>query len=166
MTEIYWADFGTIRVAIMPRPRGGDWLEDELGRLSADHGVQILVSLLTPEENRELELSEEEAICSRDSWIEFVSCPIRDRGTPESMEAVRPVIARLGEAIREGKRVAFHCRNGLGRAPLIAACAIAAAGIPLKSALRKLSEARGWKVPETGEQLAWIHRFVETGWNA
>jgi len=48
--EIYWID-GTWpgRLAIMPRPRGGDWLEDEL-RDCRRQGVVTLVSLLTEEQ--------------------------------------------------------------------------------------------------------------------
>jgi hypothetical protein len=37
------------RLAIVPRPRGGDWLADEVARLKAA-GVDILVSMLEPAE--------------------------------------------------------------------------------------------------------------------
>ena len=47
-TEIYWIKAaGPGKLAVMPRPRGGDWLEDEIRGLKR-FGVDILVSLLTP----------------------------------------------------------------------------------------------------------------------
>lgn len=46
------------RPAIVGRPRGGDWLSDELIALSRE-GVDVLVSMLTTEEAQELGLQEE-----------------------------------------------------------------------------------------------------------
>ena len=57
--DIYWIDqLAPHRLAIMPRPRGGDWLEDEIRSLRLE-GVDVLVSLLTETEARELELDSE-----------------------------------------------------------------------------------------------------------
>src|SRR4051812_19402842 len=62
-TEIYWIPTPTPgRLAVMPRPRGGDWLEDEVRSWRAE-GVDIAVSLLTPDETRDLDLEIEVAIC-------------------------------------------------------------------------------------------------------
>jgi hypothetical protein len=52
----------TGKVSIMARPRGGDWLFDEVKALHAS-GVDILVSLLTSEEVSELDLEEEAVFC-------------------------------------------------------------------------------------------------------
>jgi hypothetical protein len=49
-------------VSIMARPRGGDWLFDEIKALRAS-GVDILVSLLTATEISEFDLAEEAACC-------------------------------------------------------------------------------------------------------
>ena len=46
------------RVAIVARPRGGDWLRDELSALSME-GIDVLVSMLTEEESKELGLERE-----------------------------------------------------------------------------------------------------------
>ena len=45
-------------LAIIPRPRGGDWLDDE-ARALKDHGFGVVVSLLTREEAQELGLEDE-----------------------------------------------------------------------------------------------------------
>lgn len=40
------------RLAITPRPRGGDWIEDEM-KSWCDQSINVVVSLLEPSENRE-----------------------------------------------------------------------------------------------------------------
>ena len=68
------------KISIMARPRGGDWLIDEIMALrSAD--VDILISLLTPDEIIELDLEEEAEYCRRQELI-YLSFPITDRSTP------------------------------------------------------------------------------------
>ena len=60
--EIYWIkSAGRGRLAVMPRPRGGDWLEDEILHLKRS-GIGLLVSMLTPEEETLLGLGEEGAL--------------------------------------------------------------------------------------------------------
>lgn len=54
---------GLARLSIARRPRGGDWLIDELRALKDDDGVRILVSMLSPEEEIELDLTAEAECC-------------------------------------------------------------------------------------------------------
>src|SRR2546430_4839831 len=49
------------RLAITNRPRGGDWLQDEIAGLHSA-GVEVLVSLLEAEEERELQLRQEASL--------------------------------------------------------------------------------------------------------
>ena len=66
--EMYWiCEVGAGRLGIMPRPRGGDWLEDEIRSLR-DAGVDVVISLLEPHEVAELEIAEEPAFCKRCGW--------------------------------------------------------------------------------------------------
>jgi hypothetical protein len=51
-------------LAIVLRPRGGDWLDDDVRRLT-DHGTQVVVSLSCESECVELGLEEEAAACAR-----------------------------------------------------------------------------------------------------
>src|SRR5438034_5772398 len=84
-SAIYWIDGPWPgRLAIVPRPRGGDWLDEEIGALLAE-GVNILVSALTKDEAQDLELIREGEF-SKNNGIEFLSLPIPDRGLPESFE--------------------------------------------------------------------------------
>src|ERR1043165_4672352 len=76
--ELFWIEGPWRgRLAIMPRPRGGDWLGEEIQSWRRS-GVDVVVSLLTPEEQTELNLHDEESLC-RANGIEFVSFPIVDR---------------------------------------------------------------------------------------
>jgi hypothetical protein len=92
--ELYWiADAPRGRLAIMPRPRAGDWLADEL-RSWQSSGVDVLVSLLTVDEIDDLGLQSEPTLC-RDIGLEFISYPIADRGVPESSETLVALVNQL-----------------------------------------------------------------------
>ena len=81
--EIYWVQGPwTGRLAIMPRPRGGDWLEDEV-RDWRSAGIDVVVCTLTSDEVAELNLAQEAALCEANG-IEYLAFPIVDRGVPRS----------------------------------------------------------------------------------
>ena len=72
----YWVDTGNpLRLAIVPRPRGGDWLEDELDQMKRA-GIDVLVSMLQVDEAAELGLSSEAELCEA-KGIVFRSFPDR-----------------------------------------------------------------------------------------
>jgi protein-tyrosine phosphatase len=146
------------RLAILPRPRGGDWLEEEV-RSWVEAGIEVVVSLLTQEEISELDLSQESAVC-KSQGIEFVTLAIPDRGVPASPRAFRDLLEQLGKALANGKSVAIHCRQGIGRSGLIAAGLLIFSGIEAGPALERISAARGCPVPETNEQRNWIEQFA------
>ncbi|WP_158747891.1 hypothetical protein [Acidisphaera sp. L21] len=73
------------RLAIMARPRAGDWLEDEVVGWKAE-GVDTVVSLLERDEVEELGLGLEATLCAQQG-MEFISFPIADRGVPASASA-------------------------------------------------------------------------------
>ncbi|MBM4035932.1 MAG: tyrosine protein phosphatase [Planctomycetes bacterium] len=158
--EICWIDgVGRGRLGIAARPRGGDWLEDEAEAWRAA-GVDCVVSALTSAEEVELGLQGEREACRR-RGMGFVPCPIPDRGVPESAASLRQVLARVIEELRDDKTVLVHCRQGIGRASMIAACALAARGEDVESAFERIGRARGRPVPETDEQREWVRRFVQ-----
>jgi hypothetical protein len=81
--KVYWIETPlTGRLAIVPRPRANDWLADEIAGWRAE-GIDLVVSLLGPEEVSELGLHSEESLCC-EHMMEFVSFPFSDRGVPPS----------------------------------------------------------------------------------
>src|SRR5947209_14527332 len=106
--EIYWVATG--RLAVLPRPRGGDWLEDEIQSLKGA-GVDVLVSLLTKQEEEELDLIEEANLCAV-SGLQFITFAIEDRQVPASGPETLKLVQTLAGLLTEGKAVAVHCRQG------------------------------------------------------
>lgn len=141
----------------MPRPRGGDWLSDEIVSLR-DQGVDIVVSLLTPDEESELHLNEESELC-RAAGIRFLRFPIPDRQTPVDIAAATEFIDLLSQLYHQGNNIVMHCRAGIGRASLIAASILATSGFSVAQAFELISKARGCQVPDTPEQCVWVERL-------
>jgi protein-tyrosine phosphatase len=156
--DLFWiAGPWSGRLAIATRPRGGDWLEDEVsGWRRAD--IHVVVSLLESDEAGQLGLSEESRVAEADG-IRFISFPIPDRGIPASVPATIALMASIAGALEEGKNVAVHCRQGIGRSGLIAAGILATSGANPDDAIRAVSSARGLAVPETSEQRLWVQRL-------
>jgi len=146
------------RLAIVPRPRGGDWLEDEV-RALRDEGFETIVSLLTSEEIEELGLTDEAAIL-RDHGLRFCNYPIPDLGVPGSRESAREFIEMLHRDLLAGRNIAVHCRGSIGRSGLIASSLLVLSGIDPTDAFRQVSAARGFSAPETAEQKDWVLRLA------
>lgn len=156
--DVYWIDAATgLRLAIMPRPRAGDWLEDEIAGWRLE-GVDVVVSLLEPDEAAELGLQREAALCTAQG-MRFLALPIPDRGVPESPAELRRLAAELAERLVQGEAVAIHCRAGIGRSSLIAACVLACRGYDAEAAFALLAQARGVAVPDTDAQRNWVAAF-------
>ena len=145
------------QVSIMARPRGGDWLLDEV-RAIRSAGVDVLVSLLTPDEVMELDLKEEAGCCCRQEVI-YLSFPVPDRSIPPFSASTFTFLEQLKVHVSAGKHVALHCRQGLGRAALMAASVLVLIGFSPDQAFELLSSVRGYPVPETEEQRAWVVAF-------
>jgi len=159
--DLYWIHGSWPgRVAIMPRPRGGDWLEDEVVAWQKA-GVNVVVSLLTDDEINDLDLAAETELCEAHE-IEFLTLPIPDRGVPESKDVVANLVTTLAQHLNSGRNVAIHCRQGIGRAAVVAAVLLAALGVDPESAIERIRRARGCDVPETAEQSQWVVDFAKS----
>jgi protein-tyrosine phosphatase len=158
--EPYWIE-GSFqgKLAIIPRPRGGDWLEDEV-RSWRQSGIDIVVSLLTPDEIVALGIIQEEQQCQA-IGIKYLSFPIVDRSVPLSRKATSEFVGELEKCIFDGKAIAIHCRQGIGRSALIAACLLVSSGLDVDDAFQRISLARGYSVPETAEQREWVRKFAQ-----
>lgn len=142
------------QLAIIARPRGGEWLDGELHALKEAH-FDFVLSLLTSEESEELGLTEEAQLSAKHG-LEFLSFPIPDLAVPASATATREFLNWLLNELRAGKRIAIHCRQGIGRSGLIATSLLVMEAIDPFVAFRRVSAARGLEVPETTEQRDWV----------
>jgi rhodanese-related sulfurtransferase len=125
------------KLAVATRPRGGDWLEDEASGWR-QAGLNLIVSLLESEEAAHLDLVQE-ADVAKSKGINFISFPIPDRGVPASMRAALSLLRKIAEALDEGKNVAVHCRQGIGRSGSIAAGVLVTSGIGSRRRSRLLA---------------------------
>lgn len=156
--DMFWIPQTPVgRLAIMPRPRAGDWLYDEL-RAWRFEGVTAVVSLLTRFEVYELNLAEEAAVCD-ELGLTFVPFPINDRRVPHSVPLARQLVATLHDMLQAGGGVAIHCRMGIGRSAMIAAAVLKQQGIPTDLAFSLVEQARGRPVPDTAEQIEWVRQL-------
>lgn len=148
------------RLAIMPRPREGMWLKSELASLKV-RGVTDLVSMLTPQEEIEVGLQAEEQLCA-ELGLRFHRHPVTDRGVPqqpgfdEFIDALLPVL-------EQGGFIAIHCRAGIGRSTVAAAALLCRLGLSATDAVVLISHARGFEVPDTDDQLDFIHTLDPGG---
>lgn len=148
---------GRGRLSTMAKPRGGDWLGDEMAALRAA-GVDVLVCALTAEELTEVDLADEPRAAAG-AGLEFVAVPIPDRGVPD-VAAVRPVLRRLAGLVESGAHVVTHCRFGIGRSSLLAAGILVLCGLPVEEAWERIGRARGLTVPDTAAQRAWPEKLA------
>ena len=157
--DLFWIPGnGPGRLAIALRPRGGDWLDDEV-RAWRRAGVDVVLSLLEPEEEQQLNLSGERDAAERNG-IQFTSCPVVDLGVPSSIQATVSLLRSITSALENGKNVAVHCRQGIGRSGLIAAAVLTSAGSTPDAAIDAVTIARGLTVPETPEQVRWLQESM------
>jgi len=144
-------------LAIVMKPRPGDWLEDDLIRMKRD-GIQTLVSLLEKDEADMLALGEEGPLAEK-IGMQFLSHPIPDVHVPPDLTAFRKFVADLANRLRAGEHIGVHCRGSIGRATVTAAAALTHLGWTPKAALAAIQAARGCTVPDTQEQEEWILNY-------
>jgi predicted protein tyrosine phosphatase len=154
-THVFWIGGVTAgRLGILSRPRGGDWLLDE-ATAWRNGGIDLVVSLLEPEEATDLML-DAEAVAATAAGVGFIQFPIPDRGVPAAKESAVELGRTLAAELGEGRSVVVHCRQGIGRSGLIAAMTLMALGHSAAVAVAAVSDARGLSVPETPKQRQWI----------
>lgn len=144
-------------LAIVMRPRGDDWLEDDLLRFK-NAGIQTIVSTVEEWEARALGLARE-AELSESVGLGFISHPMRDRSTPPDREHLARFVKNLASRVESGEKIGVHCRGCIGRSTVVTACTLITMGWTASDALRAIELAREFPVPDTDEQRDWIVAF-------
>ncbi|MEU5690587.1 hypothetical protein [Actinosynnema sp. NPDC020468] len=122
-------------------------------RAYARHGVTLVVSALTDQENAELDLRAE-GDTARSAGMRFRSVPIPDYGVPGE----EPALDDVAREVEDG-HVLIHCWGGVGRSSLLAAAVLVHLGVQPVDAWREIAAARGRDVPENDAQREWVDRF-------
>ena len=157
--ELHWVDGPWPRkLALAARPRGGDWLQEEIASWHGA-GIDTVLSLLTPEEEQSLDLTNEASVVKA-RGMNFMQLPIPDREVPGSETEVSAALEKLNAKLSSGRNVIVHCRQGIGRSGLVAVCLLVTNGLDVKTAVKSISAARGVPVPETKEQRQWIDHYA------
>jgi len=125
-----------------------------------EDGLDVIVSLLTKEEDEEINLLEEQEGCEG-LGLQFIQFPINDVSVPASSAATLELINRLDEFLSKGRNVGIHCRGGVGRSGMIAAGLLMMRVLSSEKALEEVSNNRGVIVPQTDEQREWLIEFAK-----
>lgn len=156
-SKIYWINTGQLsgdRMGTMARPRGDDWLEDEVKNLQSQK-VDCLISLLESSEEWELGLVKEGEVCMREG-IEFINFPIKDVSLPNDEDNFIKLVELLADKIKQNEKVVVHCRMGIGRSSMLVAAVMIRMGYKASETFDIIGEFRKLKVPDTEEQKEWV----------
>ena len=157
MNDIFWID--DTGLAIIMRPRGADWLENDLTRMKMG-GIQTIVSTIEHFEANTLGLADERTTTER-LGMRFISYPMPDRSVPFDRGDFTHFVQKLGKRLQNGEKIGVHCRGCIGRSTLVTAATLIKLGWDAERALDEIEKARGCSVPDTDEQRDWIIEFGE-----
>jgi protein-tyrosine phosphatase len=164
-TELHWVEGPWQgKLALAARPRGGEWLEDEITAWQRS-GVSTICSLLQRDEELDLDIAKE-ADHAKALGMGFLSFPIADRQVPDSECNFTTALELLDRELEAGRNVVLHCRQGIGRTGLVAACLLLTKGLDAETAVERLTAARRVPIPETPEQRQWIDHYAAMFTNA
>ncbi|SDE95484.1 protein-tyrosine phosphatase family protein [Chitinophaga filiformis] len=161
-TRIYWVyKFeNSAQLGIMSRPRGNEWLEEEILSVKKQ-GAKVIISLLEKDEIRELGLERQPAICTKHEMA-YLHFPIPDRSIPDEDKNLHNFLAQVKKRLDQGDCTVVHCRMGIGRSSIITGCLMVQDGYKPEEVFSHISKVRGLKVPDTDEQEEWLKRISRT----
>jgi protein-tyrosine phosphatase len=93
--------------------------------------------------------------------LDVIALAIPDAGIPSSMSAVADLVRDILARLRSGDDVVVHCRGGLGRTGLIAACVLTTTGHDARQAMAMVRAARHGAIENT-RQEEFVRAFAST----
>ena len=113
-------------------------------------GAAALVSLTATDEMRRFDIGAQ----ARAREMHWHHLPIVDFGAPSrafeaAWDKIGPGLRRL---LREGGKIALHCRGGQGRSGMIAARLLVELGIPPSEAIARVRHCRPGAIETTGQE--------------
>jgi ADP-ribosylglycohydrolase/protein-tyrosine phosphatase len=164
--ESYWLLPGRLLVGAHPGSRSRAQAMDRLRRF-LEAGVTCFIDLTEPEETPSYEALLPFATPTG-RRVEYLREPIVDHGVPANRETMARILAMLDGALESGHTVYLHCRAGIGRSAMAAACWLGERGGNGEQALAELArcwpqaaQSRHWpRIPETDEQVQFVLDWV------
>lgn len=137
-------------------------LDQDLAAIKA-WGATALVTLIEDYDFEVLSVSEL-PLKVQATGLEWHHLPIMNRDVPSSAFEAKWIVSgeRIRVRLRNGERIVLHCKNGLGRAGMIAARLLVEFGEPPDTAIRRVRMARPGAI-ET--ELQEQHIFDVRKWN-
>ncbi|RMG61979.1 MAG: hypothetical protein D6722_18920 [Bacteroidetes bacterium] len=158
-TSLFWIKENTPgRLGIMPRPRGGDQLPEEIQSLAL-RKVDLLVSLLPQDEMHSLGLDQEAELCTQ-FGLHFYHFPLPDRLPPPDTVQALELATELGQMLLHGRTVVLHDRLCGGRAASMAAATLVTLGLDPAESMVRVRAGRGMNIPDAQVHMDWIHHIA------
>ncbi|GGL80801.1 protein-tyrosine-phosphatase [Deinococcus aerolatus] len=130
----------------------------DMQTLAAD-GVNVLAPLIEDFEFDMLGMDGYHAAADL-SNLEIKAFAIPDQHAPGKRADFAAFIDELMTDLLDGRGVVVHCRGGLGRAGLAAACLLVQGGMAAETAIELVRQTRDRKAIETREQEQFVHEFA------
>ncbi|WP_226342403.1 cyclin-dependent kinase inhibitor 3 family protein [Deinococcus sp. AJ005] len=131
----------------------------DMQTLAAD-GVNVLAPLIEDFEFDMLGMDGYHAAADLNN-LEVKAYAIPDQHAPGKRTDFAAFIDELMTDLLDGRGVVVHCRGGLGRAGLAAACLLVQGGMTADRAIELVRETRDRKAIETSEQMQFVHDFAD-----
>ena len=141
-------------LSLSGRPRGHEWLEDEINAWGKS-GVTHVISLLELKEALDLGLRDE-AFFTKQAQMRFTNYCIPDMQIPLNINDFIDLALNLSQEIQSGEWVHIHCRAGIGRSGVMASTVLYFLGYEPEQALHLVSQCRKLQIPDTEEQKTFI----------
>ncbi|GFR40923.1 hypothetical protein Agub_g1579 [Astrephomene gubernaculifera] len=103
-------------------------LRADLSRLKQEHGVHVIVCLLPDAELRYLRVRDYAAAVAA-HHMTYMQLPIIEMAPPDDMQRACALVEGVVEQLQAGRTVVVHCKGGVGRAGLLAACVLIRLGV-------------------------------------
>lgn len=126
----------------------------------AREGTNILAPLLLDEEFSRLGMNDYHAQAEARS-LTVAPCPIQNGSVPDDQTAFAAYVDELMDQLLDGRNLVLHCRGGVGRAGLVAACLLVQAGMPADAATNLVRATRHPSALENAAQVQFLHDFED-----